>query len=108
MVSVPAVQRRNAGVQTRGPDPNALNCRGLLKWTPDQYVLVVQVGDTVVEAIGDTGGSKSLIDVELAKQMGLHMLEAPNGEFGTYYGPGGEEKAYYGKVPGPLTIRFSA
>ena len=62
----------------------------------------------MTEAIADTGGAKSLIDVRSAQKMGLPVTLAQDREFGTFYGPGSVERAYAGIVAVPVPVRFSA
>ena len=57
----------------------AANCYGLVTTTSEQYVLLVEInvpaangqGPVVTEAIGDAGSTQSLIDLDLARKMGL-------------------------------------
>ena len=71
--------------------PPAKLCRGRMPWFRDQYIALVQVEDAVTEAIADTGGARSLIELSLALDMGLPVQKAVGSEMGTYYGPGGVE-----------------
>ena len=88
--------------------------RGRMRCYPDQFVALVEINDkgskggAVTEAVADTGGARSLIELHFARVLGLEVQEALHQEFGTYYGPGGEEKGYVGRVWGPLTVRFSS
>ena len=48
----------------------AHNGRGKVVTTVDQYVALVEVENTVMEAIVDTGGARSLIDYASARALG--------------------------------------
>ena len=62
----------------------------------------------VTEAIGDTGATRSLLDLASAKRMGLPVELATGQEFGTYFGPGSKETPYAGRVQGPVTLKLSS
>ena len=47
----------------------AVNGRGILKINPTHYFAVVMLGSAVTEAIVDTGGARTMIDAQLAKQL---------------------------------------
>ena len=91
------------------------NHRGVVSTMSEQYVLLVEVdtraaggrAPAVTEAIGDTGATRSLIDMELARSMGLPIQRAKGTDCGTYFGPGSEERPYVGRVIGPITLRFN-
>ena len=76
--------------------PPAKLCRGCMPWFRDRYIALVQVEDAVTKAIADTGGARSLIELLLALDMGLPVQKGVGSEMGTYYGPGGVERAYTG------------
>ncbi len=71
------------------------------------YVITVQVDKAVIQAMLDTGGYVTLLDIESAKQMNLDYEEAVNGNLGYYYSPGYQPVAYAGVVHGPVELRFS-
>ena len=77
-----------------------------MPWFCDQYIALVQVEDAVTEAIADTGGVRFLIELLLALDMGLPVQKAVGSEMGTYYGPGGVERAYTGCMVGPVRLWF--
>ena len=63
-------------------------------------------GEAVVgEVVINTGGSKSLINADSAKQYGLEVIV---GDVGYFWGPGNKAEPYYGKVKGPVTLQFDA
>ena len=82
--------------------------------TSDQYVILVEVASgqqnrpppVVMEGIGDTGTTRSLMDLETARRVGLQIEVAHGLEFGTYFGPGSKERPYAGRVVGPVVLRF--
>ena len=75
------------------------NMRGLIQFSRSHFFGVVAVtganskeGEAMVgEAVIDTGGSKSLIDADSAKQYGL---EVTVGGAGYFWGPGNKAKPY--------------
>ena len=76
----------------------------------EQFVLLLQIGDrpgAVTEGIADTGGARSLVDLNSAQSLGLNVTRAKGTEFGTFYGPASELRAYAGVVRGPVAFRFS-
>ena len=60
----------------------------------------------VMEGIGDTGATRTLMDIATARQVGLPIQVARGSEFGTYFGPGSKEKPYAGRILGPVVLRF--
>ena len=58
---------------------DARNFRNTVVMTSDQYVILVEVASgqhnrappVVMEGIGDTGATRSLMDMEMARQVGL-------------------------------------
>ena len=60
----------------------------------------------VMEGIGNTGTTSSLMDLETARRVGLQIEVAQGLEFGTYFGPGSKERPYAGHVVGPVVLRF--
>ena len=59
--------------------------------------------------IMDTGGARTLVDVTMAKQMGLPIDKATkNRKYGSYWGAGGVETFYWGRIKGPIDIQLSA
>ena len=47
------------------------NCRGMMSWDGGQYVAVVGIERRGTEAILDTGGANSLMDMGMADRLGL-------------------------------------
>ena len=79
------------------------NLLGLVPFSRCHYFGVVAINDSVIEALLDTGGAKSLVDVDTAEQMGL---EVKQGEAGYFWGPGNTATPYYGRVEGPIRLQF--
>lgn len=94
--------------------PRARDYRGAVVTTSDQYVVLVELqsrasgsGDSVLlEGIGDTGATRTLLDIATARRIGLPVEVAKGAEFGTYFGPGSAEKPYAGRVAGPVVLNF--
>ena len=83
--------------------------------TSDQYVILVEIAyagpsgkgrPVVLEGIGDTGATRTLMDMATAQGVGLTMETAHGLEFGTYFGPGSKEKPCAGRVVGPVILCF--
>ena len=60
------------------------------------------------EALGDIRGARSLIDLNVDKEMGLQVHYAQGCKYGTFYGPWGKDQAYLGVVKGPIPLWFSS
>ena len=57
----------------------------------------------------DSGGARSMIDLQAAKKMGLPIERARKGKmFGSFFGPGNREIPYYGRIKGPVEVQVSA
>ena len=49
-----------------------------------------------------------MMDVQVASKLGLEMERATRHQkFGSFWGPGGKEMFYYGRIKGPVTIRVA-
>lgn len=79
------------------------NMLGIVPFSRCHYYGVVAINDVVVEAIMDTGGARSLVDVDTARQMGLEVKE---GDAGYFWGPGNAATSYFGRVVGPVRLQF--
>ena len=65
--------------------------------------MVVKLENTVVEAILDTGGAKTIISCDL----NWEVETPPEGKsFGSYLGLGRKPTQYFGCISGPVGIRF--
>ena len=70
-------------------------------------MVVVELENTVKEAILDTGGAKTIISCDLACNLNWEVETPPEGKsFGSYLGLGGKPSRYFGCIPGPMGIRF--
>ena len=54
---------------------------GLVPFSHCHYFGVVAINDSVIEALLDTGGAKSLVDVGTTEQMGLEVNQGEAGFF---------------------------
>ena len=69
---------------------------------------MVQIAHVLIESILDTGGARSLIDRATCEAVGLPIeVATKERHFGRYYGASTGDRFYYGRVPGPLEVRFS-
>ena len=70
-------------------------------------MVVVKLENTVVEAILNTGGAKTIISHDLARNLNWEVETPPEGKsFGSYLGPVGKLTQYFGHIQGPVGIRF--
>lgn len=84
------------------------NARGLISWDHAQYIALVGIQDTLVEALMDTGGACSIMDLDFAQRMGLNVRVQTQAEFGMFTVPGRTSPVpYAGCVEGPVALRFS-
>lgn len=87
----------------------ARNGRGLLPISRAHYTALLAINGAFCEAIVDTGGARSMIDYETAKALGLDIeLADANKSFGSFWGPSGSPCEYFGRVKGPVELRFSS
>ena len=72
--------------------PEAQNHRSQVVITSDQYIILVEIASAgpggkgrpvVLEGIGDTGATRTLMDMATARGVGLTMETAHGLEFGT-------------------------
>ena len=48
-----------------------------------------------------------MIDFATARSLGLRVERAkPGRKFGSFWGPNSQAQDYFGRVPGPVTLRF--
>ena len=68
--------------------------------------MVVKLENMVVEAILDTRGAKT-VSCDLARDLNWGVESPPEGKgFGSYLGPGEKPTRYFGRILGPVGIRF--
>ena len=63
----------------------------------------------MTDVLLNTSGSRTMMDIDLAKKLGLtiqHMDREVH--CGSWSGPGDEQQYYVGRVPGPVLVRFDA
>lgn len=84
------------------------NGRGILKISPAHYSALVAFGNSLTEAIVDTGGARTMLDASLAQRLGLPVeIAGPGKWFGSFWGPSASPIPYYGRVAGPIQVKFS-
>jgi hypothetical protein len=85
-----------------------MNLRGLSDLSPAHYSAVCELGKGVVDMMLDTGGARTMIDLETAMKLGLPVERVSATKyFGSFYSASGVPTPYAGRVKGPVTIRFS-
>jgi hypothetical protein len=70
---------------------------------------MVALGDVLIDALVDTGGACSIMDIQYARSLGLPIRLQTAAEFGKFVVPGRSNPIPYpGCVEGPVEIAFSA
>ena len=84
------------------------NVRGRIPISKNHFTCVVAVNGACMEAIVDTGGCRSMMDLGTAQAAGLKVKLSGSGEsYGSFYGAAGEVHEYAGIVEGPVELQFS-
>lgn len=72
------------------------------------YTGLCKIGGGVVEAMLDTGGARSMIDLQTAEMLGLPIERTTSSKyFGCFYSASAVPTPYAGRVKGPVEVRFS-
>ena len=80
----------------------------MIRPTGAHFLIPVQLGNGVIDAVLDTGGARSVIDADTARQLGLKIERATaRKNFGSFWGPSSKPVNYYGRIKGPVKVRFS-
>lgn len=81
--------------------------RHLLRWDTSQYIGTLGVNGRVISCIVDTGAHRTIIDSEMAKELGL-KVRTENLQCGKFSVPGSEAvHSYAGVVKGSTTLKIS-
>lgn len=79
--------------------------RNALPWDTSQTVANCKVNGNAALAIVDSGSYKTIMDVGMARMLGLPIRTAVGGDCGTYSVPGtGQSNAYEGIVDGEVRL----
>ena len=79
----------------------------MLHWDSNQYVVQLGVSGALTLGVVDTGSCRTLMDENLARELGLTVTRSRGREFGTYRTPGGDDvKSYVGIVKGPVLFNL--
>lgn len=82
--------------------------RAALHWDSSQTVANVVVNGKATLAVVDTGSYKTIMDIGMARILGLPVKEANNGDCGTYSTPGtGRNNCYAGVVEGEVMLQLA-
>jgi hypothetical protein len=69
------------------------------------YCGLCKLGTGVVEAMLDSGGARSMIDMHMAEELGLNVEKASGSKFfGCFYTAAGAATPYAGIVRGPVKV----
>lgn len=83
------------------------NARGQIGWDHAQYIALVAIQENLVEALMDTGGACTIMDLDFAQKMGLPVRVQTQAEFGMFTVPGRTAPLpYAGCVEGPIQLQF--
>ena len=77
-----------------------------MPYDSDLFMGLVGIGTSITTAILDTGGARSMCDVETAAKLGIVWQSAKGNEFGSYQGVGGHPVPYAGVAKGALRVQF--
>lgn len=72
--------------------------RAALSWDTSQTVTHCAVNDCATLAVVDTGAYKTILDIGMARMLGLRVREAIGGDCGTYSTPGTSQSNCYAGV----------
>lgn len=82
--------------------------RDALHWDTSQTVADAVLGGKAVRAVVDTGSYKTILDIGMARMLGLPIREARGGDCGTYTVPGTDRSiCYSGVVDGLIQLQLT-
>lgn len=88
--------------------PGATDKRAALHWDTSQTVANCKVNDCAALAIVDSGSYKTIMDVGMARMLGLEYRDAQGGDCGTYSVPGtGQSNVYAGVVRDEVRLQLA-
>ena len=77
--------------------------------SPSHFYGPVAFNGSVTDVLLDTGGSRTMMDIDSAKKLGLTIQHTDRDvHYGSWSGPGDKSQYYVGRVPGPVLVRFDA
>lgn len=96
-------------------DPHSINVRGRVDPGDCHFLAVCTINGVSTDVVVDTGGARTMMDLNTAVLMGLDVEQVPLEKqrgleyypFGYYVGPGGLPVPYAGRIRGPFGIKFS-
>ena len=89
--------------------PDTENLLELVPHSSAHYMACGEINGRLINMVVDTGGARTMMDRTVASKLGLPIERANKKiKFGSYYGPGGKETYYWGRVPGPVIVRIAA
>jgi hypothetical protein len=87
---------------------DCLNARGTGDVSAAHYTSLCRIGNGVIEAMLDTGGARSMIDLQTAEMLGLEVERTTSTKyFGCFYSASAVPTPYAGRVKGPVDVQFS-
>ena len=86
---------------------SAVNGTGLVQTTKGQYIAIVELKNTVSEAI-NMGGTKTIVGRDVFQDIKWEVESLPEGKsYGSYLGPRGKPTKHYRQTLWPFRIIFS-
>jgi predicted aspartyl protease len=85
---------------------DAKNARGVCAANSSHYIALACVGGAVIEVTLDSGGSRTMIDENTAKLIGLDIEWAKdtNKHYGSFSGVNGKSLQYLGMTKQPVKV----
>ena len=95
-----------SGTRVHTPDwaQHLLDFTDHLPYDSDLFMSFIGIGTAVTTAILDSGGARSMCDVETAARLGISWVPAKSCEYGCYQGVGGMPVPYQGVARDPLRV----
>ena len=79
----------------------------MVRLSTTHYMGTVIINKKLIHAMIDTCGARSMMDKDTALELGFDIeIATKEKHFGSFYGPGNKTIHYYGRIRGPVTIKF--
>ena len=87
--------------------PDSENLMNLVRRSAAHFMAPCEINGKAFNMIVDSGGARTLMDITVAKRLGLPIDKATKKKkYGSYWGAGGEETFYWGRVRGPIEVKI--
>jgi hypothetical protein len=82
-----------------------MNARGVCEVSKAHYTGLCKLGNGVIEVMLDSGGARTMIDLQTAEMLGLDVERTTASKyFGCFYSASAVPTPYAGRVRGPVTL----